>query len=351
MKKIGLVTSPLSSGHAVRGVGFYTARILPELIKQASSFDLSITQIQNPGDIYSANIDLVHYPFFDSFLNTLPIFKSLPTVVTIHDLIPWEYPEIYPAGLRGGINAQLQKLSLLSVSRVITDSHASLKAVLRLTSVPHSRLRLVYLAADPVFKPVTDTALLGRVAKKYALPEKFILFVGDINWNKNLSGLASAAIESGYPLVIVGKQAKQAESMNSAHAEHRHLPELLKQLKNPLIHRLGFVPDQDLVCLYSLATIYSQPSFAEGFGLPVLEAMACGTPVACSNTHSLPEIAGESAVYFNPYLSEEIVSSLKSLWTDIRLRTKLKESGLQQSAKFSWKSAAENTLRVYREII
>ena len=351
MKKVGIITSPLSSGHAVRGVGFYTARILPELIKKAPSFDLSITEIQNPADIYSADIDLIHYPFFDPFLNTLPVFKSLPTVVTIHDVIPWEYPEIYPPGFRGGINALLQKLSLLSVSRVITDSYASIKSILRLTAVPHSRLRLVYLAADPIFKPVTDTALLGRVAKKYTLPEKFILFVGDINWNKNLSGLVTAAIELGYPLVIVGKQAGQAESMDPAHPEHRHLPELLKQLKNPLVRRLGFVPVQDLVSLYSLATIYSQPSFAEGFGLPVLEAMACGTPVACSNTHSLPEIAGESAVYFNPYSSEEIASSLKSLWTDTRLRAKLKESGLKQSAKFSWKSAAENTLRVYREII
>ncbi len=329
MIKIGFVTAPLHDVNAIRGVGSYTRRLLPELKKQASDFGFEILEVKNLLNIGHWTLDIIHYPYFDLFRHTLPIFHDARTIVTIHDVIPLEFPDHYPPGLRGWFNLQLQKLALANVEKVITVSYHCVKTIHKYLGVPHEKLKLVYEAADSIFKKI------AKPKNKYKLPKKFVLYAGDINYNKNIPGLIAAAQMAKLPLVIVGRQAKELEKMDFSHPELSHLSNL--NLESVL--RLGFVPDADLVDIYNLATVYCQPSFAEGFGLPVVEALACGTPVACSNTSSLPEIAGNSATYFNPYDVADMVSAIISAKPP------------QCKPKFSWKETARLTLMVYQEII
>ncbi len=341
MIKVGFITTPLSGAHAVRGVGFYTRLLLSHLHALASRYDVALTEISVP----SPDFDLIHYPFFDLFYHTLPFTKAARTIVTIHDVIPLEFPDHYPPGLRGRLNLKQQKLSLRSVSGVFTDSYASVKSIHKYLGVPRDRIKLIYLAASEIYRPQKVSAV---VSQKYSLPQKFALFVGDINWNKNLPALVQSCLTLGVDLVIVGKQAAQVDALDLSHPELRHIARLRQLFSSPLIHRPGFVPDADLVEIYNAAAVYCQPSFAEGFGIPIVEAMACGTPVVCSDTSSMPEIAGEAAVYFSPSDPEALQKSLFRVLSDAPLRRRLSRLGLVQARKFSWRQTAAATLQAYQ---
>ena len=351
MIKVGFVTKSLTDGNAQRGVGFYAKRLLPKLKEYSKEFGIEIFEIENSFQISLAErenlldfkFQIIHYPYFDLFYHTLPIFKKTKTVVTIHDVIPLEFPDHYPPGLKGWLNLWLQGRALQSVKGVITDSYASVQAIRKYLLVPHEKLKLIYLAADEKFKPIKDKKKLLVIKNKYKLPDKFVLYVGDINWNKNIPNLIKACEHINYPLVIVGKQAAEIKKMDLNHPELRHLIDRKSYIINHVI-RLGFVPDADLIAIYNLATVYCQPSFAEGFGLPVMEAMACGTQVAISNTHSLPEIAGEAAEYFDPQDVSDIVRAVKKAVNN-------KFDVISQAKKFSWEKTALDILRVYEEIL
>ncbi|HJZ05731.1 hypothetical protein A2634_04895 [Candidatus Amesbacteria bacterium RIFCSPHIGHO2_01_FULL_48_32] len=339
MTKIGFVTTPLTSAHSVRGVGFYTRNLLSNLKLLAAKYNFEIIELENyllakhnpQIDIENYKLDIVHYPFFDLFRHTLPIMREHKTVVTIHDVVPLEFPDHYPPGLRGQINFQLQRLALSGVEGVITDSYASVSAIRQYLRVPHEKIKLVYLAADPIYKKITQPK------NKYKLPKKFVLYVGDINYNKNIPNLTAACRLAKLPLVIIGKQAKNLENLDLSHPELTHLQKV--DFFN--VVRLGFVSDEDLVHIYNLAAVYCQPSLAEGFGLPVLEALACSTPVACSKTSSLPEIAGTEASYFDPYNINDMAKAIKNAKS---------ANGPTQAAKFSWEKTAYETLQVYKEL-
>jgi glycosyltransferase involved in cell wall biosynthesis len=193
------------------------------------------------------------------------------------------------------------------------------------------------LAAENIYKPIKNEKMLKAVMEKYKLPKKFVLYVGDVNYNKNIPSLIKAAALAKLPLVWVGNHALEIEKLDKTHPELRHLIDV--NLESVL--RLGFVPDEDLAVIYNLATVYCQPSFAEGFGLPVLEALACGTAVACSNTHSLPEIAGDAVEYFDPYDLDQMIKAI----------TKAKFTPEKFDAnRFSWEKTAHETLLVYKEL-
>lgn len=321
MKKVYFVTTPLLSGHAVRGVGFYVKRILPHLKNLSGNFDMEIVD-----DLKSC--DLVHYPFFDLFSHTLPIHKKHKTVVTIHDVIPLEFSDHYPPGIRGSFNFQLQKLALSRVERVITDSNYSAGKISQYLNIPKSDIRVIYLAADTQFKKVS------RPQTKFKLPRKFVLYVGDVNYNKNIPNLVKACQKINIPLVMVGKQVTELERLDLEHPELHHL----KNINWADIIRLGFVSDDELVNIYNLATVYCQPSFSEGSALPILEAMACGIPVSCSDIPIFHEHATESVDYFDPNNVTSIAKSLSN----------------HQSTKpstLNWAQTARQTLGIYREIL
>lgn len=330
MIKVGFITKSLTDGNAQRGVGFYAKRLLPKLKEFAKDFDIEILEIDNSLKIENCKLKIIHYPYFDLFFHTLPIYRKTKTVVTVHDVIPLEFPNIYKPGIKGRLNLYLQGLALQTTDAIITDSYYSLKNIHKYLGVSHSKLKLIYLAASEKYKKIS------KPKNKFNLPKDFVLYVGDVNYNKNIPGLIKAASLAQLPLVMVGKQATEIETMDLNHPELRHLKDL--DFKNVI--RLGFVSDEDLVTIYNLAMVYCQPSFSEGFGLNPLEALACGTPVASSNCGSLPEILGDDAIYFDPKDISQIANAI----------LKAKNSKIDFKSNFTWDKTAKETLVVYKSL-
>lgn len=339
--KIAFCSLPLKTGHKTRGIGAYTRNLLVALRKQAG------VQIQEFGDLSEVkDADVVHYPFFDLFQNTLPFSKKFPTVVTIHDVIPLAYPKFYPPGLRGSLNNFLQKIALRGVSAVITDSGASKKDIVKLLKVPGEKVYSIQLAPAGHFCQIKDQKILQEIKTKYQLPGQFVLYTGNVNWNKNLLNLTEGVINAGVDLVLVGKSFEERENIN--HPELYSFKQFLDRYSDhPKVHILGFVEDEDLVGITNLASVVCLPSFAEGFGLTILEAQFCGVPVITSNISSMPEVAGEGALLINPYSVEEIAGAIKRVIEDKRLREELVKKGLDNVSRFSWNITAAETVKVY----
>jgi glycosyltransferase involved in cell wall biosynthesis len=331
--RIAIDNGPLNSGHAVRGVGTYTKELINALGKKVEAVDFRSADL--------SNYDIIHYPYFSLFSKTLPPKKFTKTVVTVHDLIPLLYPSHYPAGIRGQISFLSQKRAIRQVDAIIADTETSKKDAVRFLRVKPEKVHVVYLAPRNIFKKIS------KPKNKYGLPKKFVLYVGDINYNKNIPNLVEACRTASVNLVIVGKQAKEVENMNLDHPELKHLKPVLKDLEKTI--RLGYVSDEDLVGIYNLATVYCQPSIYEGFGLPVLEAQACGVPVVVSRTQALVEIAEDSAHFFDPDDADDMIKKITQVIDNEELRRKLINSGEENVSKFSWEKTARETLEVYEK--
>ena len=279
--KVGIHLGGVRGGHEVRGIGVHTSELMRAL-RILRYKDIRISKFE-PKEKY----DLVHYTFFKPFSFSLPFRKPAKKVVlTIHDLIPLIYPEHYPAGIKGNLIFLIQKLLIKkNVDAIITISETSKKDICRFLGIDPSKIHVIYLAPKEIFKRIADSE--KRIVKeKYNLPDSFALYVGDVNYNKNIPGLITVCKHSNIPLVIVGKQAKDIENQNLNHPELMHL----KGLNWSNVTRLGFVPDEDLAVIYNLAEVYIQPSFYEGFALPPLEAKACGTWVIATKIQAHTEI-------------------------------------------------------------
>lgn len=326
--RVGIDTSSLQSGHQFRGLGWYTKRLIDY---HSQNIDVIKFSERLP-----SNVDLIHYPAFTLF--QVKYKKNLlPTVVTVHDLIPLKYPEAYPLGLRGRLNWWRQKQWLKSVDRIITDSQASKKDIIKLTGICDHQIDVVYLAADPVFSRV-------RFKPSLKLPAKFVLYVGDLNWNKNVVYLSQLCLRLKLPLVVVGQQAK-AQNYDSNHIENRELVEFQKLAKNnpSIIICPGYLDLSQLKEVYQRATVYCQPSRDEGFGLPVLEAMASGCPVLSSGNGSLPEITGKAALQLT-------AKNLLLVYRNESVRVKLVVLGQSQAKKFTWEKTVKETEKVYERV-
>jgi len=349
MYKIGLDLTPLKTGHASRGVGKYTNELIGA-IKALKLSDIEIIPSGNGIPLNNCSLDLYHYPYFDLFFPTLPWKKETPTVVTVHDVTPLVFPENYPPGIRGTINFWLQKFSLGKVEAVITDSLNSKKDIVKYLKYPEEKINVIYLAPSLVLKAV-QPVFLNQVKKKYKLPGKFVLYVGDVNWNKNVVGLADICHKINIPLVIVGKNAKLTD-FDKNHIENQPLVKLLEKYQDdPSVLRLGFIENDELEAIYKLASVYCQPSFYEGFGLPILDAMLLGCPVVCSNSSSLPEIGQDAVKYFDPRDEREFKESLENVLSNSKKAKELIDKGFLQVKNFSWKKTAKETVSVYKKVL
>lgn len=349
--RIAFDISPLESGHKIRGIGFYTRNLALELEKVLKKTGWSFSEVSSNTRKEQSVYDLIHYPYFDLFFISLPLLKSTKLVVTIHDIIPLLYPEYYPPGIKGKIRFQIQKVLLKKINAVITDTKASKRDIIKYLGYPEDKIYPIYLGTDKKFKKTSNPKGYNQLRKKYNLPHKFVLYVGDVNYNKNLLRLAKACKLINTTLVIVGKQA-MVEEFDKKHPEMKMWTEfLLKYKSDSDIKRLGFVNDEELVSLYNCASVYCQPSLYEGFGLPVLEAMSCGCPVVCAETPALEEIAGDAALYANPHSSRDIASKLSNVLEDSKTRKTLINQGYKNLQRFSWKKCARETLDVYREVL
>jgi len=353
--RVGFDVSPLYSGHKVRGIGFYTQRLLEEIKKLRN---LEIIELKTGEEIKKANYDLLHIPYFHPYFFTLPFRKRRLLIVTIHDLIPVKYPKHYPPGVKGRLCWEIQKRLLKRADAIVTDSFASKKDIVSLTGYPESKIQVVYLAPGKEFRKLKTGNWRLEIEKRYRLPKKFILYVGDVNWNKNIPGLVKACERIRIPLVIVGKQAVN-KNIDPTHPENKDLVWLQNYYQNQRpclagrqaetrnLFLLGFIPTKDLVAIYNLATVYCQPSFAEGFGLPVLEAMVCGCPVVSSNRTSLPEIADGAAVLVNP----SVLGLVRGIKKAIEKRRELVSKGQKWVRKFSWQKTADKMSRLYSKLV
>lgn len=366
--RIAIDISPLNDGNSKRGVGFYTKNLVSSLqdeVKTNPRYKNYTIHLITSRQAQNTNHDLIHYPYFDPFYLTLPAKNNIPQIITIHDLIPIQFKKYFPAGIRGLLKWQIQKYRANQSDYIISVSNHSKYSISDVLGYPADKIYVTYEGATSEFKPVTDKKKLALVQKKYNLPNKFVFYTGDINWNKNIPALVKACIDLNYPLVIAGKQAIDIDTvklekpsiarpmdlcrhiLNIPSPQLKHLSTLKKLFNNPLVHRLGFVDSEDLPFLYNLATIYCQPSFAEGFGLCPLEAMQSGTPVVYSSQTSLPEVMDDVGISFDPYKPSSLSASLKTLWTNDFLQQEQIHKGIKRAQFFSWKQTAKQTLAVY----
>jgi alpha-1,3-rhamnosyl/mannosyltransferase len=287
--------------------------------------------------------DLYHSPYY-----LMPYRPDVPTLVTIHDLIPMRFPEYYSPTQRL-IFAVTVRLAIRAAQRVIAVSRATARGLQDLLGLSETRTAVVPEAADPAFYP-RPAAQVEAVRSKYGLSGPYLLYLGSNKPHKNLTRLVKAwaqvydaqhATRSSH-LVIAGVwDARYPEP--SQRAEQLNLTESVRWL--------GPVPETDLPALYTGATVFVFPSLYEGFGLPVLEAMACGIPVACANTSALPEVAGDAALLFDPNVVDSVAQALSQLLEDPELRAHLIRQGLRRAAQFSWDRTARETLNQYRGLL
>lgn len=346
---VAIDVSPLSSGHKVRGVGVYTAHLQSSLLalkqeKFSFIFYTDKKEITKP-------VDLFHIPYFDPFFLQIPLAHLSKTIVTIHDLTPIVLSDLYPKGIKGSIKWQINKMLLQQVAGVVTPSECSKNDIAQITAVSDKKIFVTPLGVDSRFQMIVDDKKLASVRKKYNLPEKFVLYVGDVTPNKNLPRLVRAATEAKTPLVMVGKSLTETnfDRTNAMNQDRIYVQEYAKTHSDVLL--TGYIPDEDMAFVYNLASCFVYPSLYEGFGLPVIEAMACGTPVITSSVSSLPEIAQGTAILIDPHDQQAIATALQSVMNDKKLRTSLIKSGHIRAKQFTWEHFAQEIVAVYEKII
>ena len=291
---------------------------------------------------------------FHAMEHLLPPLRDVPTVLTVHDLIFRHLPAYHKS-----LNRWYLKLTMPLYCRrathIIAVSRHTRCDLMSAYGLPSDRITVIHEAPDPHFRP-QPVEEIRRVRGKYTLPEHFILSLGTIEPRKNYGRLIEAFSwlkhehqsanrwlnTGGWKLVICGGKGWLYQSF------FRRLEE--SGLGREVI-LLGRVPDEDLPALYSAATLFVFPSLYEGFGLPVLEAMACGTPVACSRSSSLPEVGGTAARYFSPHSAEGMGRIMYEVLRDEALQAEMRKRGFEQAERFSWQRMAEETMAVYRAVI
>lgn len=275
-----------------------------------------------PLEYFSGQTDVIHLSDW-----TAPATR-VPTVTTVHDLAFIKYPETVDPLIR---HTQAMRLSRIihHGNHIITDSMNTKNDLVEQYQIKDHQIDVVYPGISSSYYPVSKKEV-ERVKTKYLLPSRYILSLGTQEPRKNLARLIEAAKNLDLPLVIAGKYGWGKKVGNPAH-----------------VKVLGFVTENDLPALYSSATVFCYPSLYEGFGFPVLEAMACGTPVVTSNISSLPEITGDAAILVDPTKVESIQAGIEQ---SLSMREKMIKKGIQQAKKFSWESTAQQVLSIYEKI-
>jgi glycosyltransferase involved in cell wall biosynthesis len=299
-------------------------------------------QVELPRILRRHKVDLLHSPHF-----LLPLLRSCPAVATIHDVIYLACPQDLPSRVGRLYYRAMMKACARMATRIITDSEHSKSEIASYLRADPERIDVIYPGVDPVFAPVTDAEQLGAVRSRFGIDREFILCVGIYKLRKNHAGLLRAfqrclAIGIHAQLVIAGPMAE-------GEAVLRHLAAELGVAEHVVF--TGFVNDADLRALYSAARVCVCPSLYEGFGFTVLEAMACGAPVVCSRATSLPEVAGQAALYCDPHDPDGMASQLVHVFSDDALRAALIEQGRHNLQRFNWAETARQTLAVYHQAL
>jgi len=288
-------------------------------------------------------IDIAHSTAFTS-----PSLGSVPLVVTVHDLSFITHPECH---FQENIDFCKEQIRLMkhNAAAVITDSESTRKDLIDKTGWDESLITTVHLAVDHNRFYSRTQQEVRDFRKKYQLPDSYILFVGSVEPRKNLKTLIKTMKHLIKEPGFTGKKLVIAGGKGWKNKDIFELPETLGIEK--YVRFLGIIPDNELPMLYSGADLFVYPSLYEGFGLPVLEAMACGVPVVASNVSSLPEIIGNAGILVDPYDEEDLKSKISMALTNPEIHNDYKQKGLKRALQFTWAETARKTLDVYLETI
>jgi glycosyltransferase involved in cell wall biosynthesis len=303
---------------------------------------------------------LYHSPYI-----AMPYWPGVPSLLTVYDLIPVRYPAYSSPRARFFIR-WMTRLALRAARHVMAISEFTRRDFVAEFGLRPEHISAIPLAADPAFQPQPPEAV-AAVRVRYDLPERFVLYLGSNKPHKNLTRLVEAWQMADGKWQMANCKLVIAGAWDESYPEARELADSsgvktsTEDGQHPVSSNLpvwlGPVPEADLPALYSAATVFVFPSLYEGFGLPVLEAMACGTPVICSNTSSLPEVAGDpsagsgpsAALLVNPLDTAALAEALRLVLTDDGLRAELRRRGLARVARFTWQQTAAATLAIYRQ--
>jgi glycosyltransferase involved in cell wall biosynthesis len=323
------------------GVAAQLGRNFRGVLEAAPNYSLR-EQIHVPWVLRRERPDVFHSPHY-----VLPTATRCASVVTIHDCIHLMFPQYLPGRAAYAYARAAMWSAARRSHRILTVSEASKRDIMRFFNVPADKVVVVYNAIDERFRTVPAEEDIERVRERYQLHSGFVLYVGNIKPHKNLVRLIEAfdqLRQRGFDdmkLLIIGDEISKLPALRRAvhtHKLHKH------------VRFLGYLPDETLAVLYRLAAVFVFPSLYEGFGLPPLEAMACGTPVVTSNVSSLPEVTGDAAVLVDPYDVESIVAGIERVLTDPDLRERLKARGIARAREFSWEQSVARTRELYLEV-
>lgn len=295
-----------------------------------------------PVQAFTGPIDLFHSPDFV----LPPVRGHIPTILTVHDLSFVHYPTTFPSRLVDYLN-RVVPWSVSRAGHVLADSSSTRRDLQEIWRVPSDKITVLYSGVNERFKPVTDPYELEAVRARHKLSAPYVLAVGTVQPRKNYEFLVRAfrlvAERHPHQLIIAGGKGWLDEDLPL---------EIVRQGLQDRVRLAGFVDDADLPALYTMAELLVFPSLYEGFGLPLLEAMACGTPVISSNASSLPEVAqGDSAILLPPDDESAWTAAMLDLISDVDLRSRLAAAGYRQSAQFSWRAAARQLAALYDELL
>jgi len=308
-------------------------------------------QLFLPVKIMFDKIDLIHFPTQAS----APVIQPKVSITTVFDAIFHIYPDKYQVYFEQKMRAKLQSITIKKADMIITISEASKRDIHRVYDIPLDKIRVTYLGVNDYFQPMDRTAAQDFLQKKYGLHGNYLLYVGGFDFRKNLQSLVCALDHLkrriGIPdkLVLVGKVPSHPKIPG-----YRDFNILCKTIQDLNLEEdvliPGYVPEKDLPMFYNAADVFVFPSLYEGFGLPVLEAMACGVPVVALNSSSLPEVVSDAGILINPIdFDSALIRALEDLLSDPHRRQVLREKGLERARQFSWKKAALETLKIYEE--
>ncbi|HAW59525.1 MAG TPA: glycosyltransferase family 1 protein [Bacteroidales bacterium] len=271
-------------------------------------------------------------------------FKNVKYIITVHDLIPVLFPKEVKLGYHLFFRVFLPR-TLKSADRIIVDSNHTKEDLSAHYNISKDKITVIYLAADPRYR-LLDEDRIHNVKDKYGIKLPYILYVGSMERRKNIPLLLKAFLEVKnnipHKLVIVGSKGKHFNSITKLVHDYN--------LQDDVIFT-GRVPDEDMPSIYNLAELFVYPSLYEGFGLPPLEAMACGCPVITSNVSSLPEVVGDAGILIDPNNVNELSCAIYKALTDVEFKNSLKLKGLERANMFSWRKFAEETASIYEEFI
>ncbi len=294
-----------------------------------------------PGLLRPLHASVYHSPYY-----LMPYWAGVPSLVTIHDLIPLRYPGYFTPFQRLVFGVTI-RLAARTARLVIAVSQSTGRDLQRLLGLPEARIRVVLAAADSRFR-VRSSAEVEAIRQKYGLPESYVLQLSSSKPHKNLVRLVEA-----WALLEARGETRGCRLVLAGQVSPRY-PEAQDRVRalglEGSVRILGRIPDEDLPGLYTGASWFAFPSLYEGFGLPVLEAMACGTPVVCSNTSSLPEIVGDAAITFDPTETEAIAEALAGALADPGRVREMGDRALRRARQFSWERAAELAYQCYKEV-